>query len=335
MVQEKNYYPFGLEHKGYNFAVNGRKHSYSFNGKEFDQSLSMNTFDLGARHYDPTIGRFMVMDPMTDFYNNQSPYVMANNNPVGYVDLYGLGIWNWLKALGRKASNGVKKLFSGNQCDCSSSGDSLAQAWRRPDNIFPASRNRRRKRRRKRNRKKATTSTITPVVDNSPSIPNIDASIGLSPLVLETQQLPELGIVNPRPVRKRKAIQTPIPTAEDFAKINISLALPFHPNTDSVNRKAITDHTLKNLKDLIKTLKEYPQIKVAIDANYRNKNGGKDRNSIVKFNNGTAPVQTILNNRAKKMIDLLISAGVSPSQLIQGSGGLSKKDPSVDFKVNQ
>ncbi len=34
IVEENNYYPFGLKHKGYNMDVNGRDHKYGFGGKE-------------------------------------------------------------------------------------------------------------------------------------------------------------------------------------------------------------------------------------------------------------------------------------------------------------
>lgn len=110
---------------------------YKFNGKELQSEFNINVYDLGARHYDPAIGRFMVMDPMADFVNYQSPYVMANNNPVLYVDDYGMGIINLLGALVKNAVNGVKSLFSGSNCSCKSKGESLKQAFRRPDMIFP------------------------------------------------------------------------------------------------------------------------------------------------------------------------------------------------------
>ncbi|WP_456441128.1 hypothetical protein, partial [Psychroserpens sp.] len=61
----------------------------------------------------------------------------ADNNPIQNVDYYGLGIINGLKAIGRKIGSAVKKLFSGKNCNCSSSGQSIAQGFREPDNIFP------------------------------------------------------------------------------------------------------------------------------------------------------------------------------------------------------
>ena len=38
---------------------------------------------------------------MADFVNYQSPYAVADNNPIAYVDVYGLGsgIGDWLRRL--------------------------------------------------------------------------------------------------------------------------------------------------------------------------------------------------------------------------------------------
>lgn len=129
IIEEKNYYPFGLIHKGYNFNINGIQNNYlTYNGKEFDMSLNMNMYDFGARMYDPTIGRFMVIDPMADFVNYQSPYVMADNNPIYFVDDYGFGKCGWLcrtfnklvygktnvsKLTGRRLFNGKKGVSRG------------------------------------------------------------------------------------------------------------------------------------------------------------------------------------------------------------------------------
>ena len=72
--------------------INGTQNNFkTYNGKEWNQSLNLNTFDLGARQMDLALGRFMVIDPMADFVNNQSPYAVADNNLIGYVDSYGFG----------------------------------------------------------------------------------------------------------------------------------------------------------------------------------------------------------------------------------------------------
>ena len=93
ILEENNYYPFGLKHKGYNNnpTASGIALDFTYNGKEFDESLNLNTFDLGARHMDPALGRFMTIDPMADFVNYQSPYAVADNNPIQNIDFYGLG----------------------------------------------------------------------------------------------------------------------------------------------------------------------------------------------------------------------------------------------------
>ena len=65
--------------------------------------------DLGARLMDPAIGRFTTIDPLADIANYQSPYVVADNNPVVHVDIHGMGILNVLGNLWKRLKRGVKK----------------------------------------------------------------------------------------------------------------------------------------------------------------------------------------------------------------------------------
>ncbi|PKV52445.1 RHS repeat-associated protein [Aquimarina sp. MAR_2010_214] len=83
IIEEKNYYPFGLQHKGYNFTTNGRKHNYKFQGQELNQSLGYNMYEFELRHYDATIGRFVTTDPYEQF---MSPYLAMGNNPITSFD---------------------------------------------------------------------------------------------------------------------------------------------------------------------------------------------------------------------------------------------------------
>ena len=72
IVKENNYYPFGLKHKGYNNVVSSNTNStaqkFGYNGQEFDESLSLNVQEMTFRQYDPAIGRFLVIDPLTELH---------------------------------------------------------------------------------------------------------------------------------------------------------------------------------------------------------------------------------------------------------------------------
>lgn len=96
ILQENNYYPMGLKHKGYNTNIIS-EHKWKYNGKELQDELDLNWYDLGARNFDHALGRFMNVDPKAEQYNFQSPYAFANNNPVLFVDINGEGVDDWIK----------------------------------------------------------------------------------------------------------------------------------------------------------------------------------------------------------------------------------------------
>jgi RHS repeat-associated protein len=89
IVEENNYYPFGLKHKGYNFAQNRRNHKYGFGGKEEQDEFELGWIDITARNYSPELGRWMNLDPLADKYPKYSPYVYAHDNPINFVDFNG------------------------------------------------------------------------------------------------------------------------------------------------------------------------------------------------------------------------------------------------------
>ncbi len=86
IVEEKNYYPFGLQHKGYNSTVFGRRHEYGYNGKEEQNELGLEWLDFHARNYDASLGRWMNLDPLAEKFPYVSSYTSFNNNPIFYVD---------------------------------------------------------------------------------------------------------------------------------------------------------------------------------------------------------------------------------------------------------
>ncbi len=93
ILEENNYYPFGLKHKGYNdvptaFANIALKRK--FGGKEYQDELGLNWYDITARNYDPALGRWMNVDPLAEQMRRHSPYNYAFNNPLRFIDPDGM-----------------------------------------------------------------------------------------------------------------------------------------------------------------------------------------------------------------------------------------------------
>ena len=70
----------------------GNQYRYGFNGKENDSEVKGegNQQDYGMRIYDPRLGRFLSVDPLTKKYAMLTPYQFASNSPVASIDLDGL-----------------------------------------------------------------------------------------------------------------------------------------------------------------------------------------------------------------------------------------------------
>ncbi|WP_236545831.1 RHS repeat domain-containing protein [Tenacibaculum maritimum] len=98
IIEESNYYPFGLKHKGYNNNVsslgNSTAQKFGYNGKELNEELvggsRLNWHDFGARNYDAALGRWMNLDPLAEKMRRHSPYNFAFDNPIYFIDPDGM-----------------------------------------------------------------------------------------------------------------------------------------------------------------------------------------------------------------------------------------------------
>jgi RHS repeat-associated protein len=90
IIEENNYYPFGLEHRGYNNVVSSNANSvaqrFKFNDKEFTEALNIDLYEYGSRLYDPAIAMFTSIDPQAEKFLHQSVYAYAANNPIYYQE---------------------------------------------------------------------------------------------------------------------------------------------------------------------------------------------------------------------------------------------------------
>ncbi|QKJ30366.1 RHS repeat-associated core domain-containing protein [Mucilaginibacter mali] len=83
VLQEDEYYSFGLRHGLYDASNNNR---YLYNGKEIQTDLA-NQYDYGARFYDPVIGRWTSVDPLVEAGQEfGSPYGYVFDDPVKNTD---------------------------------------------------------------------------------------------------------------------------------------------------------------------------------------------------------------------------------------------------------
>jgi RHS repeat-associated protein len=88
IIDENNYYPFGLKQDDYYYPPTSN--NYKYNGKELQEEFSLNMTSMDYRQYDNALGRFNIIDPLAEETYSSTIYGFAGNNPVMFSDPSGL-----------------------------------------------------------------------------------------------------------------------------------------------------------------------------------------------------------------------------------------------------
>tara|TARA_R100000152_G_C6764939_1_gene189653 strand:- start:760 stop:1587 length:828 start_codon:yes stop_codon:yes gene_type:complete len=87
MILIDDYYPFGLTFNSYQRSYS-KANNYKYNG--FEEQVDWGVYDYQARYYDPALGRFLNVDPLSDLMRRHSPYNYAYDNPIRFTDPDGM-----------------------------------------------------------------------------------------------------------------------------------------------------------------------------------------------------------------------------------------------------
>jgi RHS repeat-associated protein len=90
ILEVNDYYPFGGRWNAGSSAISDNR--FRFSGKEEQSLFGLPYNDFGFRMYDPVIGRWITQDPLAEEYYPFSPYNYCVNNPLRFVDPFGLSI---------------------------------------------------------------------------------------------------------------------------------------------------------------------------------------------------------------------------------------------------
>jgi len=90
----------------------GSGYRYGFNGKESDDETygNGNIYDYGFRIYNPRLGKFLSVDPLTSEYPELTPYQFASNRPIDGIDLDGLEYYVYHILIDRRTGK-IKLLY--------------------------------------------------------------------------------------------------------------------------------------------------------------------------------------------------------------------------------
>lgn len=260
----------------------------------------------------PDIGRFTTIDPMADFVNYQSPYVLSDNNPVLYMDEAGLGIFRVFGNLFSRIGNGIASIFAGDSCSCKNyDSESFADSWNTMDfpkindwlvNVFNGGGN---KNKGGGNEEPESVSRqpLSSIDANPAGIVSLPTRIDNIAINIQNHYISSPEPNNPPPKIGRQRITR--------SGITVNRAIEFSSNSSTLN----LPHPEKAIRDILKTLTDYPQIQLLITTNVSISDEKKlSLNTEINYDGGRGKISGLLSARAMAIYKFLVRRGVNPKR---------------------
>ncbi len=95
--------------------------------------MDVNCYDYGKRFYDPALGRFTTIDPLSEKYTPMSPYAYTANNPIKYIDPDGAKI-KWGDNVTREDKRFIRRNLRAHSG--SKTYRKMMRTLRRSDNVY-------------------------------------------------------------------------------------------------------------------------------------------------------------------------------------------------------
>jgi RHS repeat-associated protein len=315
IVSASDYYPFGLTYNSYSRESSVQNNHLFNNSSELQTDLELGFYSTLFRTYDPAIGRFMQIDPLADFFSGITSYSFAFDNPILYNDPDGLAPLWWLQFRANVKQAWYNLTGRGNQHAIIHGHHGRTTAGDRKGVQIGA-----------------TTAGQRP----TPNPKTVEAATNYSQ---DDSNQESTIIPTPEPETTPEPVPSPIPTPNPIPdpifkgrnipenkKISFSENLSFHGNSDKMYETPQND---KIINDLVKTLKDYPHLKLFIVGNtgtaQRNPGesygNGKDAlNKPANLNGARTTVGGLMSARAKAIYDALIGKGIDATRLDYGPG---------------
>jgi RHS repeat-associated protein len=311
-----DYYPFGLTFNSYK-RENSVQNKHLFNGgSELQTDLNLGWYSTLFRIYDPAIGRFLQIDPLTDFFSGITPYNFAENNPVLYGDPSGLSptIWQRVKAFfGIGRLGGDKKARNQEYVKPvgRNKGEKKPYYFRPPESI-PT-----------RTPIRPAPQPEEPTQTVAQEDPEEEEDTYIPPAPIPKPKPKPKPVVKPNPVVAKQPDPTPLPFDIKPGGTTFD-GYQFEPDKSDLYRTPAND---KLIKDLIITLKSSSSVHLEIKGNVNADPSWWYRDHQRKLSSG----------RAQAIYDALRAAGIPASQLTTSPGEIRRKEGnmSATFKLTK